>query len=111
MHISVRGIVAVIATLLVLSAFGTAFGAKINLVVKGKSSYTIVLSKEASASEKHAAEELQRFLLQISGARLPIAVEGTGTPRHMILLGDSKTLRSQKSPVKSHHVVNRVFRR
>jgi hypothetical protein len=38
----------------------------------GKSDYSIVLCNEASTSEQTAAEELQQYLEQISGAVLPI---------------------------------------
>ena len=68
----------------------------IRLVRDGKSEYTIVLSKDASPSEKHAAQELQKFLLEISGAELPIATEGDKLPKRMIVLGDGKALRSLK---------------
>lgn len=63
------------------------------LVTDGKSDYTIVLSKDASPSEKHAAEELQHFLFEISGAKLPIQVEGGKVPARMIVLGDGETRR------------------
>ena len=55
----------------------------IRLARDGKSEYTIVLSKDASPSEKHAARELQKFLLEISGAgnarrsTLPLGVRGS----------------------------------
>lgn len=38
----------------------------------GKSKYKIVLSSEASTSEKTAADELQQYIKEISGAELPI---------------------------------------
>ena len=42
------------------------------LFSNGKSDYSIVLCNEASASEQTAADELQQYLEQISGAVLPI---------------------------------------
>jgi len=72
---------------------------EIKLVEAGKSDYTIILSKEASASEKHAAAELQKFLREISGAELPIAVEGLARPAHMIVLGDGEAFRSLNAAV------------
>ena len=42
------------------------------LFSNGKSDYSIVVCNEASASEQTAAEELQQYLEQISGAVLPI---------------------------------------
>lgn len=66
----------------------------VNLVKECKSGYTIVLPKDASPSEEHAARELKSFLFRISGARLPIMTEGEWLPKKMILLGDGETLRS-----------------
>ncbi|HTS60389.1 MAG TPA: DUF4838 domain-containing protein, partial [Candidatus Acidoferrales bacterium] len=57
------------------------------------SGYAIVIGTEASPSERHAAEEMQSFLEQISGARLPISTEAH--PR-MVLVGDSAPLRALK---------------
>lgn len=68
----------------------------LTLVDHGKSAYTIVLSAQASPSEHHAAEELQRFVEQMSGARLPVATD-EHTPRGpLVLLGDSAALRRLK---------------
>jgi hypothetical protein len=68
-------------------------------VEAGRSDFTIVLSKDASASEKHAAGELQKFLQEISGAELPIAVEGQARPGQMIVLGDGEVFRSLNAGV------------
>ena len=48
----------------------TAAGA-ITLVGGGTSDYTIVISGNASPSERHGAKELQMFLQMISGAYIP----------------------------------------
>jgi hypothetical protein len=62
-----------------LSAFGlSASSANLILSQNGKPGYTIVIGAESSPSERHAAEELQNFLEQISGARLPIS-NGAGS--------------------------------
>ena len=45
------------------------------LTKKGESPYAIVLSGEASPSEKHAADELQMLLKMATGAKLPIVEE------------------------------------
>ena len=42
------------------------------LFKNGQSEYAIVLCDNASSSEKTAAEELQAYLRQISGAELPL---------------------------------------
>ncbi len=61
--------------------------AAITLVDHGKSAYSIVLSASASPSEKRGAAELQNYLEQISGARLPI-VNRTGAGP-VIFVGNS----------------------
>lgn len=55
----------------------TASGAArpIVLVENGASHYSIAISAEASPSEKRAAAELQRFLEEMSGARLPVVTD------------------------------------
>ena len=45
----------------------------IRLFHNGKSAYTIVLSEDASASEKTAAKELQQYVEQAGGVLLPIS--------------------------------------
>ena len=65
------------------------FAANLKLVENGKSNYAIVIAPDASQSERHGAEELQHFLEQMSGARLPI----TAAPqRRMVLVGNSPAL-------------------
>ena len=49
--------------------------ANLRLVENGKSNYSIVIAPTASQSERHGAEELQKFLEEMSGARLPITAE------------------------------------
>ena len=44
-----------------------------NLFSNRRSAYTIVVSDEASESERTAARELQQYLRQVSGATLPIS--------------------------------------
>ncbi|HVN82886.1 MAG TPA: DUF4838 domain-containing protein [Terriglobia bacterium] len=50
------------------------------LVHDGTSAYTICISQQASPSEKRAARELQRFLEEMSGARLPVVTDD-GRPK------------------------------
>ncbi len=64
----------------------------ITLVDKGKSPYTIVISANAQPAVTRAANELQRFIEEMSGAKLPIAVDTAITRGPKILLGASKTL-------------------
>lgn len=51
----------------------------------GKSTYTIVVADDASASEKFAAKELQEWISKVSGATLPIDAEGE--KGHRIVVG------------------------
>jgi len=44
----------------------------VTLVKDGKSEYSICLEAQPSAADRHAAGELQRFIEEMSGARLPL---------------------------------------
>jgi hypothetical protein len=74
-----------LALLLGLACCTTACG--LTLVRDGKSDYVIVLSAKASPSQQRAANELQSYVEQISGAKLPIQSDEKPTPPHAILLG------------------------
>ena len=87
-------VIIVLCAILGLIVVVQANAGDIKLVKNGKSRYTIVLSKDASPSEKHAADELQRFVFEISGAKLPIAMEGKPLPKHMVVVGDGRAVRS-----------------
>ena len=52
----------------------------------GKSKYQIVISAEASASEQTAAHELQQYIEQVSGTRLPIT-SNLKTSKRSIIVG------------------------
>jgi len=66
--------------------------ADITLASGGQSDYTIVIDQRCSPSEQHGAEELQMFLEQICGAKLPISYIPVSGP--MILVGRSTVLDS-----------------
>jgi len=53
----------------------------------GQSIYTIVIAKDAAAPEKHAAEELQRFLQEISGAKLKIVTDDLAVEGKRVFVG------------------------
>ncbi|MBC7289384.1 MAG: DUF4838 domain-containing protein, partial [Armatimonadetes bacterium] len=59
----------------------------------GRSDFVIVVGADASPSEKHAANELQHFLKEISGAELPIKDDTGPVGPHEIILGDNAHLR------------------
>ncbi|MEB2361765.1 MAG: DUF4838 domain-containing protein [Bryobacteraceae bacterium] len=65
----------------------------LDLVRNGQSVYSIVIAPDASASERHGAEELQKFLEEISGARLPVTTESRS---NMVLVGRSPALNKLK---------------
>jgi len=64
--------------------------ADITLASGGQSDYTIVIDRDCSPSERHGAQELQMFLEQISGAKLPIAPVNVIGPK--IFVGSSRAL-------------------
>src|SRR3990172_1990761 len=53
----------------------------------GQSPFSIVLPQEASVTDRSAADELQYFLAEIAGAKLPIVTDGGEIPGQAILLG------------------------
>lgn len=53
-----------------------AAGEGLTLVRGGKSSYSIVIPADATTCERRAANELQSFLAEMSGARLPVVRRG-----------------------------------
>jgi hypothetical protein len=73
--------------------------AKLELVRQGVSRYSICLSAEASPSEKHGAEELRRFLEEMSGARLPLLTGDSPVPELAILVGRSPQTDSLQPPL------------
>ncbi|HID07965.1 MAG TPA: DUF4838 domain-containing protein [Armatimonadetes bacterium] len=58
----------------------------------GRSDYTIVISNDASPTERHAANELRNFLEQICGARLPIVTDEQSVSGPMICVGWSRAV-------------------
>ena len=95
-----------IALLALLMAFAAQ---AVTLVEKGKSAYTIVLPASASPSEQRAANELQRYIEEMSGAKLPIASDATAVNGPMILLGDSAALRKLKPAIPFASLGNEAF--
>ncbi|MCL5744144.1 MAG: DUF4838 domain-containing protein, partial [Acidobacteria bacterium] len=66
-------------TLLFLAA-STLMAAPVVLVENGRSTYKICISPQATAAEQRGAAELQHFLEEMSGARLPIAAQCGSAP-------------------------------
>jgi hypothetical protein len=73
----------------VLSILFWSGAARADLVLANdaKTSYQIVVASNAIPSERYAAEELQKYLERITGARLPIVKDSAPVQRREILLG------------------------
>src|SRR5579885_3183736 len=76
----------------------TLFG-QLRLVDGGKSSYSIVIAADASPAERHAASEFQRFIAEMSGARLPIVTDAENPRGPLVLIGNSRALGSQRTEI------------
>ena len=57
------------------------------LFAKGSTDYTIVIGAQASESERWAAQELQRWLGEVSGAQFPIRTASEATGKRLIVVG------------------------
>lgn len=57
------------------------------LVINGQPAGVIVLPRDATAAERRAGDELQTFLKQMSGAKLPIVRDDQPIPPNAIVLG------------------------
>ena len=62
----------------------------ITLVQDGKSAYKIVRAESALANDIRAADILQNYLKQISGAYIPIITEATAESPYEILIGNAR---------------------
>ena len=68
--------------------------ASLTLATNGSSEYTIVIAAAANSGELRAANELQHFLQEMTGAQLAITRDDVPPDSAMILLGDNALLRS-----------------
>lgn len=75
---------------LLAAAAGLLGGAE--LVRDGASRHTIVISRTAAPAERRAAEELQHFVREISGATLPVADDSRRRRGPLVLIGRSRAL-------------------
>lgn len=73
---------------------GATSAAELVLAENGQSAYRIVLAENASPSTRHGAEELQMFLEQMTGARLPIVSDQQPLGSKEIILGENAHLRA-----------------
>lgn len=76
---------------LLVAGLGQA-SAPLTLVENGRSPYRIVISEQASPSERRGAQELQRFLEEMSGCKLPVVTDKQRLRGPLILVGNSRAL-------------------
>ena len=88
-------IIDLIGMLLVTHASAT----EIVLANSGQSAYQIVLADAASPSTRHGAEELQTFLQQMTGAKLPIVSDRQPLEAKEIILGNNSHLQKLDLPI------------
>lgn len=81
------------AVMTAIGCVGSSVHAKtIVLTDGGKTDDTIVVAKNAVAPEKHAASELQAFLHEISGVKLPVVTDDQAVKGKRICVAPSKGL-------------------
>ncbi len=68
------------------------FSEQLVLTQNGKSEYSIIIPAQSISSERRAAEELQRFIFEISDATLPILTDDVLLPKKFISLGNTQAL-------------------
>ncbi len=81
----------------------------LRLVTEGRSRYRIVIPADASETAQLAAAELQHFVEQISGARLPIVDDSRKIAAREIILGDSRHLRRLNAGIDFDSLGNEGF--
>jgi hypothetical protein len=84
-----RRVLAVAVLIGSLSRVATATGKEIDLVENGTSAYAIVIAADAPRPVRTAAEELQRYIREISGAVLPITAAASQPTVISIRLADA----------------------
>ncbi len=86
---------AILPLLLALNVSATR--ADLTLAAHGRSDYRIVVSATAIPSERYAAEELQRYLEGISGAKLPLVTDTEQAQPKEIIVGDNQHAQALRS--------------
>ncbi|PWU09757.1 MAG: hypothetical protein C5B50_26865 [Verrucomicrobia bacterium] len=81
-----------LATACIFVVSSTRASSALTVAIKGKTGYRIVIATNAIPSERYAAEELQRYLAKISGAKLPIITDAERPKPCEIILGDNAHL-------------------
>jgi len=81
-----------VAVFVISLTAGATTAAALVLAENGTSAYRIVLPTDPSPSTQHAAEELQTFLAEITGAKLPVVSDAEPPAGQEILLGNNARL-------------------
>ena len=84
----------VLSKLVIVLTIGVLCGctSAVELVKDGKAAAVIVVGEKASTTEKFAAEDLQLHLEKMSGAKVPIVIEGAQNKKATeIVIGTPKT--------------------
>ena len=92
-------IVIVLFSLAAWHSANIALADELVLAENGKSAYRIVVADKASPATKHAAEELQKYLGEISGVKLPMVSDQQPAGPKEILLGDNVHFRALKTGI------------
>ncbi|HLV80231.1 MAG TPA: DUF4838 domain-containing protein [Chthonomonadaceae bacterium] len=88
-------------SILLLAAMSSATAQEVTLVNNGKTDYAIVIAPDALPAIQHGAQELQRFLKQMSGADLPILAENEATSDHVILIQQDPALGEEELRIRT----------
>ncbi len=99
-----------ISAILFLSFSVMTIGAEKYILANGKKSeYRIAIDKMASESEKWAADELQRWLREITGAELPVQDINISHKGPQIVIGHNRIMQ-QKTGITSPEATDESFR-
>ena len=83
---------------------------KVMLVKDGKANATIVIAADPSPAADLASIEVQYFVEQMTGAKLPIADDGKGTNGNKILIGESRHTKKLGLDVSKYHQMESLIR-
>lgn len=80
------------ALMMLLGFYQEAYADSFTLFDKGRTDYTIIVSDYASCSEHFAASEIQKYLNEISGAKIQVKSEGSGKKGKRIIIGYNQSV-------------------
>lgn len=74
----------------------------VTLVRDGKTAYSICISPRSTPAERHAADELRRFIEQMSGARLPVAEQCAAGKPSVFVGGSTESFGAEEYVLKTN---------